>query len=84
MEIHLDRKLSEKRIFPAIDLNRSSTRREELLLTQKELEGIWSIRKIFSIGDAQEATEQLINMMLKTSNNLEFIDSLQMWLKSLR
>ena len=84
MEIHLDRRLSEKRIFPAIDLNRSSTRREELLLTQKELEGIWSIRKIFSIGDVQEATEQLINMMLKTNNNLEFIDSLQMWLKSLR
>jgi len=84
MEIHLDRRLSEKRIFPAIDLNRSSTRREELLLSQKELEGIWAMRKIFSIGDSQEVTEQLINMMLKTNNNLEFIDSLQMWLKSLR
>ncbi len=84
MEIHLDRKLSEKRIFPAIDLNKSSTRREDLLLTQKELEGIWSIRKILSVGDSQEATENLIMMMLKTKTNAEFIDNLQGWLKSLR
>ncbi|GHV02556.1 hypothetical protein FACS1894211_14180 [Clostridia bacterium] len=84
MEIHLDRKLSEKRIFPAIDLNKSSTRREDLLLSQKELEGIWSIRKILSVGDTQEATEQLITMMLRNKTNLEFIDNLQGWLKSLR
>ena|GEM_PF-479140 len=84
MEIHLDRKLSEKRIFPAIDLNKSSTRREDLLLTQKELEGIWSIRKILSVGDTQEATEQLITMMLRTKTNMEFIDTLQGWLKSLK
>ena len=45
MEIHLDRKLSEKRIFPAIDINKSGTRREELLLNQKELESIWVVRK---------------------------------------
>ena len=48
MELHLDRRLSEKRIFPAIDINRSGTRREELLLSQKELEGIWAIRKAMS------------------------------------
>ena len=84
MEIHLDRKLSEKRIFPAIDLNKSSTRREDLLLNQKELEGIWSIRKILSVGDSQEATENLIMMILKTKSNLEFIENLQGWLKSLR
>ena len=83
MEIHLDRRLSEKRIFPAIDLAKSSTRREELLLSQKELEGIWSIRKILSVGDTQEATEQLITMMSKTNNNIEFIDNLQLWLKNL-
>lgn len=83
MEIHLDRRLSEKRIFPAIDLAKSSTRREELLLSQKELEGIWSIRKILSVGDTQEATEQLIAMMSKTNNNIEFIDNLQLWLKNL-
>jgi len=84
MEIHLDRRLSEKRIFPAIDLAKSSTRREDLLLNQKELEGIWSIRKILSVGDSQEATENLIMMMLKTRTNAEFIESLQGWLKSLR
>ena len=78
MEIHLDRKLSEKRIFPAIDLNRSGTRREELLLSQKELEGIWAVRKMLSSGDVQEATENLIGMMVKTSNNKEFIEQLSL------
>lgn len=81
MEIHLDRKLSEKRIFPAIDLNRSGTRREDLLLTQNELEGIWSIRKVLSSGDNAEATENLINMMVRTSSNAEFIDQLKMQLR---
>lgn len=76
MEITLDRKLSERRIFPAIDLNRSSTRREDLLLTQKELEGVWALRKILSTGDPQETTDQLLNMMQKTKNNEEFIESI--------
>ena len=76
MEIHLDRKLSEKRIFPAIDLNRSGTRREDLLLSQKELEGIWSIRKVLNSGDVNEATELLITMLMKTSNNREFIEQI--------
>jgi len=80
MEIHLDRKLSEKRIFPAIDLNRSGTRREELLLTSDELQGIWSIRKMLSNGDLQESTENLINMLIKTKNNKEFIDQLNLQL----
>jgi transcription termination factor Rho len=84
MEIHLDRKLQEKRIFPAIDLNKSSTRREDLLLSQKELEGIYSIRRILSVGDTQEATEQLITMMVRTKTNMEFISGLPGWLKSLR
>jgi len=75
MEITLDRKLSERRIFPAIDLNRSSTRREDLLLTQKELEGVWALRKMLSAGDSQETTDQLLNMMQKTKNNEEFIES---------
>ena len=76
MEITLDRKLSERRIFPAIDLNRSSTRREDLLLTQKELEGVWALRKMLSSGDSQETTDQLLNMMQKTKNNEEFIESI--------
>lgn len=84
MEIHLDRKLSEKRIFPAIDLNRSGTRREELLLSQKELEGIWSVRKMLSAGDVQEATENLINMMVKTANNKEFIEQLSLQIMKLQ
>ena len=84
MEIHLDRRLSEKRIFPAIDLARSGTRREELLLTQKELEGIWAVRKMLSMGDSQEATEQLINMMMKTDNNKEFIEQLSLTLMKLQ
>ncbi|MDR0751025.1 MAG: transcription termination factor Rho [Christensenellaceae bacterium] len=76
MEIHLDRKLSEKRIFPAIDLNRSGTRREELLLDQKELDGIWAIRKMLSSGETQESTESLLNYLVKSTNNREFIDQL--------
>lgn len=80
MEIHLDRKMSEKRIFPAIDMNKSGTRREELLLTQKELEGIWAIRKVLSGASTAEATEQLIAMMVKAGSNDEFIDRLRDWL----
>ena len=76
MEITLDRKLSERRIFPAIDLNRSSTRREDLLLTQKELEGVWALRKLLSNGDSQDTTDQLLTMMQKTKNNEEFIESI--------
>ena len=78
MEIHLDRKLAEKRIFPAIDLNRSGTRREELLLTQKELEGAYLIRKLLSAGDNQEAAESIINLMQKTPNNEELIKQLNL------
>lgn len=81
MEIHLDRKLSEKRIFPAIDLNKSGTRREDLLLSQDELEGIWSVRKILSSGDIAEATENLIQMLVKTSNNEEFIEQLKLQMR---
>ncbi|MCL2630574.1 MAG: transcription termination factor Rho [Firmicutes bacterium] len=84
MEIHLDRRLSEKRIFPAIDLNRSSTRREELLLSQRELEGIWAVRKMLSAGDVQEAAENLIGMMLKTSTNKDFVDLLSLQIAKLQ
>lgn len=81
MEIHLDRRLSEKRIFPAIDLAKSGTRKEELLLTPSELEGTWSIRKMLSNADNAEATENLISMIVKTSTNKEFIDQLNMQLR---
>jgi transcription termination factor Rho len=74
MELHLDRKLSERRIFPAIDMNRSGTRREELLLNQDELEAVWHIRKALGAGQPAEVTETLINRLAMTTNNRQFID----------
>jgi transcription termination factor Rho len=76
MEIHLDRKLSEKRIFPAIDINKSGTRREELLLNQKELESIWTLRKAMSNMGTAEVTEMIINKLLQTKKNEDFVNSI--------
>ena len=76
MEIHLDRKLQEKRVFPAIDLAKSGTRKEELLLSSSELEGAWAVRKMLSFGDTIEATENLLNMLVKTTSNKEFVDQI--------
>jgi len=73
MEIHLDRKMSEKRIFPAIDIYKSGTRKEELLLSQKELEAIWALRKAMGNASAQDVTEMLIERLVQTKNNEEFI-----------
>ena len=81
MEIHLDRGLSEKRIFPAIDLNKSSTRREDLLLPQKELEAVWQMRRMFSRLDREAATEQIIDLLTCTTSNDEFIDMLKLTAK---
>ncbi len=77
MELHLDRKLSEKRIFPAIDINKSGTRREELLLSQKELESVWSIRKAMSNMGTAEVTEILINKLMQTRTNDDFVNSIK-------
>jgi len=77
MEVHLDRKLSEKRIFPAIDMNRSGTRREEMLLTPKEYETIMTIRKAFSSGSSSEVAEYLINKLVHTRTNEEFIEAIK-------
>ncbi|MDF2532480.1 MAG: transcription termination factor Rho [Clostridia bacterium] len=74
MEVHLDRKLSEKRIFPAIDMNRSGTRREEALLSAEGYEAILSIRRAFSNGSNAEVTEYLINKLMASKTNDEFID----------
>ena len=85
MEIHLDRRLSERRIFPAIDLYRSGTRRDEMLLDQDEIGGIWGIRKMLSAGGTtSDATETLINMMIKTKTNKEFIEQLNLQLKRMK
>ncbi len=82
MEVHLDRKLSEKRIFPAIDINKSGTRREDLLLSQKELETVFALRKAMNSMQVSEITEQLINQMIETKNNEEFIDKMEELLKN--
>ena len=79
-EIRLDRALSEMRVFPAIDLAKSGTRREELLLTDDEAEGVRAVRRILSQGHTREATQQLIGMLEKTGSNKEFFKKLQEWL----
>lgn len=76
MEVVLDRSLSEKRIFPAIDINKSGTRREDLLLSKNELEAIYSLRKAMSTMPQSEVTEQLIAQMMSTKNNEELVEKL--------
>ena len=77
MELHLDRKLSEKRVFPAIDINKSGTRKEELLLTEKELNSVFSIRRAMSNLGTADVTEMIVSKMLKTKNNEEFINTIK-------
>jgi transcription termination factor Rho len=74
MELVLDRNLSEKRIFPAIDLPKSSTRREDLLLSQSELEASYLMRKALSSMKSEEALERIIDMFIKTKSNEEFVE----------
>lgn len=82
MEVHLDRKLSEKRIFPAIDINKSGTRREEKLLTQKERETVFSLRKALSSLSVQEVTEQLLTQMVASKDNEEFLEKMDCFLSN--
>ena len=82
MEVHLDRKLSEKRIFPAIDINKSGTRREELLLEPKELETVFALRQAMSTMSVADVTEELITQMVATKNNNEFLDKMSYFLKN--
>ena len=81
MEIHLDRKLSEKRIFPAIDVYKSGTRRDDLLLTKAELDGVRMLRRVLANGGTGDVTENLVNMMDKTSNNEDFLIRLKDWIR---
>ena len=73
MEIHLDRKLSEKRVFPAIDISKSGTRREELLLTNEEMQTIWQLRKAMSNFPTADVTERIIEGLIRTKTNEEFV-----------
>jgi len=77
MELHLDRKLSEKRIFPAVDIAKSGTRREDLLLTPKELEVVLNIRRQMSNQGNQDIAERIINLLVSTQNNSELIEKLK-------
>ncbi|MEN3014837.1 MAG: transcription termination factor Rho [bacterium] len=74
MELHLSRTLSEKRIFPALDINKSGTRHEELLLDPNTLQVIWTLRRLISKLDTEEATQKIIEYIKKTKNNQEFIE----------
>ncbi len=74
MELHLDRRLAERRIFPAIDIYKSGTRKEELLLTSQELEMMWLLRKAFSSVGTAETTDIVIDRIVNTKNNAELMD----------
>ena len=76
MELHLDRKLAEKRIFPALDIQRSSTRREELLLAPEALRQVWTLRRMVSMVGDNDGTELMLTRMAKTKTNVEFLATL--------
>jgi transcription termination factor Rho len=73
MEIHLDRKLVDKRVFPAIDINRSGTRKEELLMPREELNRVWILRKVLNPLSPVESMELLLDKLGKTRSNAEFL-----------
>ena len=81
MEVVLDKKLSEKRIFPAIDINKSGTRREDLLQSKKELETVYALSKAMNRLPVSDVTEQLISEMVNTKTNDEFIEKMDTYLK---
>ena len=81
MEVHLDRKLSERRIFPAIDINKSGTRREDLLLTPKEKDTVFALRKAMNSMPVADVTEEVISQMTQTKNNNEFVDKMDNYLR---
>ena len=76
MEIVLDRKLSERRVFPAIDINRSGTRKEDLLLTKEELNRIWILRKVLQPLNPVESMEFLLEKIQSTDTNKDFLKSM--------
>jgi transcription termination factor Rho len=76
MEVHLDRRLMDKRVFPAIDINKSGTRKEELLIAREDLNRIWILRKVLSQLSVVEAMEFLLDKMRGTKTNKEFLESM--------
>jgi transcription termination factor Rho len=77
MEIHLDRRMAEKRTYPAINVNRSGTRKEEMLLKPDILQKVWVLRKVLYPMDDLEATEFLVDKVKATKSNAEFFDSMR-------
>ena len=77
MEIHLDRRMAEKRVYPAINVNRSGTRKEELLIEQSALQKIWVLRKLLYPMDDLEAMEFLADKIRATKTNADFFDSMR-------
>jgi transcription termination factor Rho len=76
MEIHLDKKLVNKRVYPAIDINRSGTRKEELLIKKENLNRIWILRKVLQPLSTVESMELILEKMKQTKNNKQFLDSM--------
>ena len=77
MEVHLDRRIAEKRIYPAININRSGTRREELLMEPDELQKIWILRKVLHSMDELDAMEFMLNKLKSSKTNSEFFESMK-------
>jgi transcription termination factor Rho len=77
MELKLDRKLADKRIFPAVDVDASGTRKEEILLGNEELAVVWKLRRVLHALDQQQAIELLLDKMKQTKSNVEFLMQIQ-------
>ena len=82
MEVHLDRKLSEKRIFPAIDINKSGTRKEDLLLSPEELNIVFNLRRTMANMNTSVMTEQLMEQIVTTKSNEEFLARMDYFFKN--
>jgi transcription termination factor Rho len=76
MEIHLDRKLMDKRVFPAVDITKSGTRKEELLLTREELNRVWVLRKVLNPLSPVESMELLLDKLSRTKSNGDFLSAM--------
>ena len=77
MEVHMDRRMAEKRVYPALNVNRSGTRKEELLIKPEVLQKVWVLRKLLYGMDELEATEFLVDKLRATKNNGDFFDSMK-------
>jgi transcription termination factor Rho len=77
MEVHLDRKLADRRVFPAIDIQKSGTRKEELLLEKDDLNRVYVLRRVLTPLSSSEAMELLLSKMSKTKSNMEFLSAMQ-------